>query len=173
MAQRNRQLTEECLSDEKITSGIELIITIGKRVRSSILDYALGAAIFGLIPVYGRWVPEIRLTLLTVLNLKMVFNISCFWGNHQNQDILVIVGFILALIASFTLAILTWIIIFAIGLFIPFVDSLARAFAYGVLTWSIGHAVSRYYYSPQILDTKSLQKALRFLRSQKHRHLRK
>lgn len=173
MEERCRQLTEECFYDEKITSGIELIITIGKRVRNSILDYSIGAAILGLIPVYGRWIPEIRIALLTALNLKMIFNIGRFWGNHQNQDILVIVGCILALLASFALALLTWVIVLGIGLLVPLVDSLARAFAYGVLTWSIGHAVSRYYYSPQVLDTKALQKALRFLRSQEQHRIRK
>ncbi|MEM7758881.1 MAG: hypothetical protein AAGF83_06425 [Cyanobacteria bacterium P01_G01_bin.67] len=173
MADYNRHLTEECLSDSKITSGIELIIAIGKRVRNSVLDYALGAAILGLIPVYGRWIPEIRFALLTILNLKMVVNIGRFWGYHKNQDILVIVGSILGLLASFTLAMMTWLIIFAIGLFVPLVDSLARACAYGIFTWSIGHTISRYYYSPQNLDTKALQRAFQFMRSQQQRRRRK
>lgn len=173
MVERNSQYNREDIDHRAIAYGIELIIAIGKRVRNSILDYALGAAILGLIPVYGPWIPEIRLTLLVILNLKMVSNIGRFWGYHKNQDLLVIVGCILSLLASLALAILTWLSIFALGLLIPFADSLARAIAYGVLTWSIGHAVSRYYYSPQILDTEALEKALQFQRSQKPRHIRK
>ncbi len=173
MVDRHNQFKEEDLAHSAIAHGIELIIGIGKRVRSSILDYTLGAAILGLIPVYGRWIPEIRLILLTVLNLKMMINIGRFWGYHKHQDLLVIIGCILSLVASFALAILTWLLIFALGLFIPFADSLARAVGYGILTWSIGHAVSRYYYSPQILDTQALEKALNFQRSQKPRHLGK
>ena len=171
MANYDKQLKEDLLVDSKITSGIELIIAIGKRVRNSVLDYALGAAILGLIPVYGRWIPAIRVTLLAILNLKMVLNIGRFWGYHKNQDILVIAGCILGLFASFALALLTWLVIFAIGLVIPFVDSLARACAYGILTWSIGHTVSRYYYSPQHLDPQALQKAFLYLRSQSKRPL--
>lgn len=173
MVEWNNQYNKKDLDHKAIAYGIELIIGIGKRVRSSILDYAIGAAILGLIPIYGRWIPEIRLVLLTVLNLKMVINIGRFWGYHKNQDLLVIVGCILSLIASLALAILTWLTIFALGLFIPFADSLARALAYGILTWSIGHAVSRYYYSPQILDTEALEKALQFQRSRKQRYIRK
>lgn len=173
MADWNQQYNEEDISPKAIAHGIELIIAIGKRVRNSILDYALGAAILGLIPVYGPWIPEIRFILLTILNFKMIVNIGRFWGYHKHQDILVIVGCILSLIASFALAILTWLTVFAIGLFIPYADSLARALAYGILTWSIGHAVSRYYYSPQILDTAALQKALQFQRSPKHRQIGK
>ncbi|MEO0836876.1 MAG: hypothetical protein AAFY16_13080 [Cyanobacteria bacterium J06642_3] len=172
MADYNKHLTNECLSDSKITSGIELIIAIGKRVRSSVLDYAMGAAILGVIPAYGPWIPEIRIALLTMLNLKMLINIGRFWGYHKNQDILVIVGCILSLLASFALAMMTWIVIFAIGLFIPLVDSLARGCAYGILTWSIGHTVSRYFYSPQHLDNKALQRAFRFMQSQTKRRIK-
>lgn len=173
MVESNNEFNQEELANSAIAYGIELIIAIGKRVRNSILDYSLGAAILGLIPVYGLWVPEVRLLLLTLLNFKMIINIGRYWGYHKNQDLLVIIGSILSILSSFALAIFTWLTIFALGLFIPFVDSLARAVAYGILTWSIGHGVSRYYYSPQILDTKALQKALQFQRSQKQRHLRK
>ncbi|MEL6437748.1 MAG: hypothetical protein AAFQ80_00635 [Cyanobacteria bacterium J06621_8] len=171
MADYNGFLAEESFSENKMTPGIELIIAIGKRVRNSILDYALGAAILGLIPIYGRWIPEIRISLLIILNLKMVLNIGSFWGYHKNQDILVIVGCLLGLLASFALGFLTWLFIFAVGLVIPLIDSLARACAYGIFTWSIGHSISRYYYSPQHLDPQALQRALIFLRSQSPRHI--
>lgn len=173
MLERNQEFKQKELQNSAITYGIGLIIAIGKRVRNVIFDYALAAAILGLIPVYGPWVPEIRLLLLTILNLKMIINIGRYWGYHKNQGVLVIVGSILSLISSFALAIFSWLAIFALGLFLPYVDSLARAVAYGILTWSIGHGVSRYYYSPQILDTKALQKALEFQRSHKQRHQRK
>ena len=166
MMDREENIKEEFVAASSIAPGVKVIIEIGQRVRNSILDYALGAAILGLIPVYGRWIPEIRLTLLTLLNLKMTFNIGRFWGYHKGQGNLAIAGCILGIIGSFALAIMAWIVVFAIGLFTPFVDSLARPIGYSVLTWNIGRAMSRYYYSPQTLDIEALQKAIEFQRSQ-------
>jgi len=174
MSDNREHISKEDISEDEIKKlssdiapGLRIIIGIGQQVRNSILDYALGAAILGLIPIYGNWIPEIRLILLTALNFKMIWNIRRFWGNHKGQGSLAIIGSLLAVVGSFALAVLAWLIIFVFGLFVPFIDSLARAIAYGVLTWNIGMAVSRYYYSPEVLDIKALQKALKFYRSKK------
>lgn len=145
-----------------IAPGIQIIIRIGQQVRSAIFDYTLGAAILGLIPVYGRWVPEIRLSLLALLNLRMILTIGRFWGHHKGQGSWMILRCLLGVLSSFLLGILTWLVVFAIGLLIPYVDSLARAIAYGFFTWNIGNTISQYYYSPQTLDLAALEKALRF-----------
>lgn len=158
--ERMSEESKEYLSTKSIAPGVRLIMAIDRRVRSSILDYALVAAILGLIPIYGRWIPTIRLILLAILNLRMIVNIGRFWGYHRGQDILAAIGCILAILSSFALGLMTWLTVIAIGLVVPLVDSFARGTAYGVLTWSIGRTVSRYYYSPQVLDTKTLQKAL-------------
>ena len=160
---------EEYISTQSIAPGVRVIIEIGKRVRNSTFDYALGAAILGLIPVYGRWIPEIRLILLTLLNLKMIVDIGRFWGYHKGQGGLAIAGCFFGIIGSFILAIMAWLTVFAIGLFIPLVDSLARSIGYGVLTWNIGRTVSRYYYSPQTLDLQALQRVIEFQRSRKNK----
>ena len=169
MKDRKQQSQEESISAKSIASGVRIIIAIGRRVRNSILDYALGAAILGLIPIYGSWIPAIRIALLVVLNLKMIVNVGRFWGYHKGQGNLTIIGCLFSIIGALALGIVAWLVVFLIGLFIPLVDSLARAVAYGVLTWNIGRAVSRYYYSPQTLDTEALQKALEFQRSHKER----
>ena len=148
-----------------IAPGLKIIISIRQRVRKSILDYALGAAILGLIPIYGNLIPALRLILLAALNLKMIVNIGRFWGYHRGQGSLEFIGCILAIIGSFILSIFAWLGVFTVGLFIPLVDSLARAIAYAVLTWNIGRAVSRYYYSPKTLDIEALVKAIRFQQS--------
>ena len=159
---------KESIAAKAIAPGVRVIIKIGQRVRNSIFDYALGAAILGLIPVYGRWIPEIRLTLLALLNLKMIVNIGGFWGYHRGQGSLAILGCILAIIGSFALGILAWLGVFMAGLFIPYLDSLARAVGYGIFTWNVGRAVSQYYYSPQTLNIEALRKALRFQRQRKY-----
>lgn len=169
MTDEQNQIDAEHLSLGMIAPGVKLIIAIGRRVRKSILDYALGAAILGLVPVYGRWIPEVRLSLLVALNLKMIVNIGRFWGNHHEQGVLDLIGCLLTIVGSLVLGIATWLIVIGISLFLPWVDSLARALAYGVTTWSIGLAVSRYYYNPQTLDLKALARAVQFERSHHNR----
>ena len=163
----SRAQKRESIAANAIAPGVRVIIKIGQRVRNSIFDYALGAAILGLIPVYGRWIPEIRVTLLVLLNLKMIVNIGRFWGYHRGQGSLAIFGCIVAVVGAFTLGILSWFVVFIAGLFIPFLDSLARAAGYGIFTWNVGKAVSQYYYSPQMLNIEALRKALRFQRQRK------
>lgn len=169
MSENKEQKHKEYLSARAIAPGVRIIIKIGQRVRNSILDYALGAAILGIVPVYGSWIPEIRLTLLLILNIKMIVNIGRFWGYHRGQDKFAIFSCVLGILAAFILGTIAWITVFAIGLFIPLLDGLARALAYGVLTWNIGFAVSKYYYSPRRLNTEALQKAIQFQRSQRQR----
>ena len=164
----DRQSEErESVATRAIAPGVRVIIKIGRRVRNSIFDYALGAAILGLIPVYGRWIPEIRVTLLFLLNLKMIVNIGRFWGYHRGQGSLAIFGCILAIIGAFALGILSWLLVFMAGLFIPYLDSLARAIGYSIFTWNVGKAVSQYYYSPQMLNIEALRKALQFQRQRR------
>lgn len=163
-------MSPEHPSPKSIVPGVKLIIAIDRRVRNSTLDYALGAAILGLIPVYGNWIPEIRVALLTGLNLKMIVSIGRLWGYSRRLKLLAVFSSILGIAGAFILGFITWLAILSIGLFIPLLDSLARGAAYGVLTWSIGRAVSRYYYSPSVLDIDALQKALQFHRSHQHRH---
>ena len=176
MADKGKRGGEEDISGDAIAQlssdiapGLKIIIGIGQRAKDSILDYVFGAAILGLIPIYGPWVPEVRIILLTALNLKMIWNVGRFWGNYRGQGSLALMGSLFSVIGSVILAVLAWLIIFGIGLFIPLVDSLARAIAYSVLTWNIGMVASRYYYSPQALDITTLQKALKFQREQKNR----
>lgn len=170
MANSDEGIGKGDLATSSIVPGIRLIMAIDRQVRSCILDYALGSAILGLIPVYGRWVAEVRLLLLFCLNLKMIVNIGRFWGYQKGQDILAIIGCILAIMGSFALGFMTWVTVIAIALFVPLIDGFARAIAYGMVTWSIGCTVSRYYYSPRTLDIKALQKALQFHRSHRNRN---
>ena len=141
------------------------MMAIAKKVKSSIVDYALGAAIVGIVPVYGRWIPLLRIILLILLILKMVRNISRFWGDRRERRLGEIVSCVLGIIGSVALASIAWLGVLLLSLLIPFIDILARAIAYGVLTFNIGLTVSHYYYNPQTLNLQALQKALKFHQS--------
>ena len=148
--------------ENSIVPGIQLLLAIAKKVKRSILDYALGAAILGIIPVYGRLIPLIRVILLLSLNFKMSRDIARFWGYHRRQNWGETISCIFGIFSSLVLGFIAWLIVLLLAIWIPFIDILARAIAYGVLTFNIGRTVSHYYYSPQSLDLKALQKALKF-----------
>ena len=144
-----------------IVPGVKLIETIARKVKNAIIDYALGAAILGAIPVYGRWIPLLRVALLIVLILKMVKDIRRFWGDRQDRRVRAVFSCILGIIGSVALALIAWLGVLLLSLLIPFIDVLARAIAYGVLTFNIGLTMSRYHYSPLTSNLKALQKALK------------
>ena len=50
-----KQLQENDYTIDSIILGVRLILAIAKKFENTILDYALGAAILVIIPVYGRW----------------------------------------------------------------------------------------------------------------------
>lgn len=85
MKDRDRQLATD-YDKQSIIPGIRLIIAIALQVKKTIVDYGLGAAILGVLPLYGSWIPPIRIILLIALNLKMASNIARSWGYHIEQD---------------------------------------------------------------------------------------
>ena len=173
MADSQDEIELNIPSLESITPGIKAMILIDNQVRYSIIDYALGSIIIGLIPFYDGWITELRIVALIMLNLKMAFNIGRFWGYHSGQGIIEVIGLLLGIIGAFALGIFTWIIVFTLGLFVPLVDSFARAAAYGTFTWSMGITISKYYFSSPSLDLKALERAWLFYQSNQQRKFRK
>ena len=173
MADSQDEIELNIPSIESITPGIKVIIVIDKQVRASIVDYALGAIIIGLIPFYGRWITGLRIVALSLLNLKMAFNVGRFWGYHSGQGIIEVIGLVLGIIGALALSIFTWIMVFTLGLFVPLVDSLARGAAYGTLTWGMGISISKYYFSARDLDSKALERAWTFYQSNQQRKFRR
>lgn len=155
-------MNEPCLPCKPVIPELQVIRLIDRRVRSIIFDYALGALILGVIPLYGVWVPPLRVACLILLNLKMVISVGHYWGYHNGRFILTYLTVILTILRSFLLAMLVWVGVLLVGLFIPYADSLARAVAYGFLTVSIGNYLSHYFYRPGILDGEALGRAMKF-----------
>ena len=155
-------MNEPCLPCRPVIPELRVITLIERKVRSMIIDYALVALILGVIPVYGSWIPTVRVSCLIFINVRMVLAVGRFWGHHKGHFVMTNITLILAILRSFCLAILIWAVIVIVGLFIPFADSLARAIAYGFLTMSIGNSLSHYYYRPGILDGEALGRAMNF-----------
>lgn len=154
---------EPCLPCEPVIPELQAIRLIERRVRSMIVDYGLGALILGVIPLYGAWIPWVRIICLVLINLRMLWAVGRFWGHHNSSHfVMTNLTLILAIGRSLILAVLIWVLFLLIGLLIPFADSLARACAYGFLTMSLGNSLSHYYYRPGILDGKALGRAMEF-----------
>lgn len=164
MVDRN-QHRETDYTIDSIVPGIRLIETIARKVKSTIIDYTLGAAILGVLPVYGRWIPLLRVALLIMLILKMVRDIRRCWGDRQDRRVKAAFSCFLGVVGSVALALIAWLGVLLMSLLIPFIDILARAIAYGVLTFNIGRTMSHHYYNPQTSNLKALQKALKFHQS--------
>ena len=159
-------MNEPCLPCKPVIPELRAIRLIERRVRSMIVDFALGALILGVIPIYGTWVPIVRVSCLILVNLIMVWRVGRFWGHYKSHFVMTNITLILAIFRSLILAVLIWVVIVLLGLFVPFADSLARAIAYGFLTMSIGNSLSHYYYRPGILDGAALGRAMQFNRLQ-------
>lgn len=165
MVDSQDKVEDNIYSIESITPGIKALIIIDSQVRASIVDYALGAIIIGLIPLYGSWTTELRIIALIILNLKMALNIGRFWGYHLGQGIIEVIGLFLGITGAFALGVFSWVIIFTLGLFVPLIDSLARGAAYGTFTWSMGITISKFYFSTRRLDPKAIERAWTFYQS--------
>ncbi len=112
-----------------------------RQIRKLILDFALGACIVGLIP--GLY--TLRFVIVALLNVFMMWKIGRYWGFLKGQDILAYVGNLFGALGALGLAILSWLIVFGIGLFVPYVGSFALAIAFFGSTWMIGQATNQFY----------------------------
>lgn len=142
---------------------LESIFRINSQVGTLVLDYCLAAAILGSIPLLPLpWILEIKLSLLIVLNLKMIIDIGAHWGYAKGQSSLAICFSILGLVGAFAMALMTYITVYSIGLFFfPLVTSWAPAAAYFTLTCIIGIIANQFYLGGKRISPKFLNRARR------------
>lgn len=136
------------------------IAAVARKVAKLTFDYALAAAILGVMPIYGRWIPVLRGILLLGLNLKLARDIAWLWGNPTGQSLLERIGCCVGIASSFVWAGVVWVLALLVAIWLPLVDIVARAMAYGVLTLGIGRSFSHYFYSPEARDSVALNRAL-------------
>ncbi len=118
---------------------------LGRDIRNLILDYALGVALLGLIPLDGLL--TLKLLVAALINIKMMWDIGARWGFPKGQDILAIAGNLFGALGAFALSVLSWLTFFSLGLFFPYIGSLAIAAALFTITWMLGQATHQFYAS--------------------------
>jgi len=145
----------ETASYGSLTAGIQIVAQRNRQVRNLILDYALGAAVIGLIPIRGLFL--LQVIALFILIIKMRRNIRALWGFPKGHDILAFVGSWFGGLGALGIALMAWLTVLAIGVFLPHFDSLARAAAFATLTWAEGQVTNQFHISSSRMDQIAFQ----------------
>lgn len=140
-------------------SGMASLIGRAGEVRRMIFDYAMGAAIVGLIPLNGGGTLEIKLVIVLALILKMTWDISKQWGKPRGQGPLVILGSVLGLIWAGIAGLLVWGIVIGLSVVVPYAGAFAKAAGFATATWIVGQAVNEFYTSSKRPDFSALKRA--------------
>lgn len=145
---------------EALVAGIQVVSQHNHRARDLILDYALGAAVIGLIPISfpGFWI--IQFLGLIVLIGKMRRDIAALWGFPRGHDILARVGGWFGSLGALAIALMAWLTLLLIGAFVPYIDSLAPAAAFATLTWAMGQLTNQFHFSSGRMDQIAFQRLL-------------
>jgi hypothetical protein len=123
-----------------------------RKVRNLILDYALGIAILGLIPIPRLFTLKLFLALGFIL--KMVWDIGRLWRWRRGQDFLAIMGALFGSLGAVTTALAVWLACFGVGVFVPYFKGLALAAALFTLPWALGQSVNQFFASGAAAPTE-------------------
>jgi uncharacterized protein (DUF697 family) len=140
-------------------TGMAALIGREGEVRRLIFDYALGAAIVGLVPLRGGGTLEIKLLIVLVLILKMTWDIRTLWGQPQGQDVLAVLGNLFGFMAAVVAGFLAWVTTVALGVVLPYAGAFAAAAAFATATWVAGQSTNQFYTSQKRPDFSALQRA--------------
>ncbi|NJL47361.1 MAG: hypothetical protein HC929_07570 [Leptolyngbyaceae cyanobacterium SM2_5_2] len=139
--------------------GMSALIGREGTVRRLIFDYALGAAIVGLIPIRGGGSLEIKLLIVLALILKMSWDIRNLWGRPTGQDPLAVIGNMFGFLAAVLVGLLAWATMIGLGVVLPYVGAFAKAAAFASATWIAGQSVNQFYTSQKRPDLAALKRA--------------
>lgn len=159
-------LAKQPLVAVPITSSISSTLTgmaalIGREgdVRRLIFDYAMGAAIVGLIPLHGGGSLELKLLVVLVLVLKMIWDIRNCWGRPGGQGVLAVMGNLFGFMAAVLGGFLAWVTLISLGVVMPYVGAFAKAAGFATATWIAGQSTSQFYTSQKRPDLTALKRA--------------
>jgi uncharacterized protein (DUF697 family) len=138
--------------------GITALIGREGDVRRLIFDYALGAALVGLIPITGGGALEFKLLVVLGLMLKMIWDIRVLWGKPQGQDILAMIGNGFGFLGAVLSGFLAWATMIGLGVVIPYVGAFDKAAGFATATWIVGQSTNQFYTSQKRPDLVALKR---------------
>ncbi|MEM7772557.1 MAG: hypothetical protein AAGA75_20990 [Cyanobacteria bacterium P01_E01_bin.6] len=166
MTEQNTSSSQEIAPDpsfdaDVIAPGFNTVLQINQAVRRLLVDYALAAAILGLIPLHGnKWVEALGLLALGLLNLKLIREIGKCWGYPKGQDMFALVSSLLSVFGAFAIAIMARIILSTMSFFIPLAIVISAPMGHAILTWALGRATHQFYLSTRQIDPDTLKQVL-------------
>lgn len=140
-------------------SGMASLIRREGDIRQLIFDYAMGAAIVGLIPLTGGGTLEVKLLAVLLLNLKMMWDIRHLWGQPQGQGALAALGNIFGALGAIIAGFLAWGTLVGLGVIFPYLGAFAKAAGFATATWVVGQATNQFYTSAKHPDLRALKRA--------------
>ncbi|HSM81346.1 MAG TPA: hypothetical protein VLS96_06655 [Nodosilinea sp.] len=140
-------------------AGMAALIGREGAVRRLIFDYALGAAIVGLVPLRGGGSLEIKFLVVLALILKMIWDIRTAWGQPQGQDLLAVIGNLFGFMAAVVAGFLAWATVIGLGVVVPYAGAFARAAGFATATWVAGQSTNQFYTSQKRPDFTALRRA--------------
>jgi len=146
------------VSGRGIVLGMRRLINHSRQIRSHILDYAIGAAIIGLIPIPQLFI--VKLLAFTVLIFVMLRDIGSRWGFPRGVDGLAIIGSLFGVMGACAIAFMAWLSFLGLGLILPSIRALTLAAIFASFTWAIGQVTNQYYMSNSRLDVTALRRVL-------------
>ncbi|MEB3355136.1 MAG: DUF533 domain-containing protein [Synechococcales bacterium] len=146
------------VSGRGIVLGMRRLIDHSRQVRSLVLDYALGAALIGLVPI--PQLLALKLLGVAVLIFKMLRDIGSRWGFPKGADGFALIGSVFGFIGAWAIAFMAWLTVLGLGLIYPSIRALSLAAALSAFTWSVGQVTNHYYMSCSRLDVTALRRVL-------------
>jgi len=140
-------------------AGMASLIGREGEIRRMIFDYAMGAAIVGLVPLNGGGSLEIKLLIVSVLILKMIWDIRKLWGRPRGQDILAIVGQVFGVLGAIIAGVFAWGTMIGLSALVPYAGAFAKAAGFATATWLAGIAANQFYTSSKRPDYTALKRA--------------
>lgn len=140
-------------------SGIAAWIRREGDARRLIVDYTLGAALVGLVPLNGGGSLEVKLAVVVGLGLKMVWDIRRLWGSPRGQGLVSVLGGLVKGLVAVLAGLLTWATVVGVGVVMPYVGALAKAAGFAVAIWMVGQATDRFYTSIRRPDLRAIKRA--------------
>lgn len=145
------------LTGRSLVLGMRRIVEHSARARALVLDYAIGAAIIGLIPIPGLTLWQIL--AIALLLIKMMRDIGAYWGFPKGRDLFAIMGNLFGGIGALAMTFMAWLTMFLFGLIVPPLRSLSLAAAFFTLAWTLGQMTNQFYMSSSRMDVVALRRA--------------
>ncbi|MCT0249109.1 hypothetical protein [Synechococcus sp. CS-205] len=113
-----------------------------QRGQRLVVDYAIGLAILGLVPMLLT--PS--LVIAAALLLTMIWHVGKCWQFAISINPITIGGEVLNVLGALAVATLTWLILVVLGVSIPLVDHFSTSGALMSGTWTFGAAVNQFFF---------------------------